>query len=153
MFFRVRAGDGQRAGTGLGLAICKGIVDAHGGSIRAGSAKPDGTGTRIAIRLPLAPWSAGMSAIARILVVDDENQIRRFLRVALEAHGYEVVEAATGAEAVRMAATEEPDLIVLDLGLPDMDGKAVIARVREWSQVPDPGPVGASGGSREGRGA
>ncbi|SON54376.1 Sensor protein KdpD [Hartmannibacter diazotrophicus] len=53
MFYRVRAGDGQRAGTGLGLAICKGIVDVHGGSIRATAARPDGSGTRIEIRLPL----------------------------------------------------------------------------------------------------
>ncbi|MGE0233154.1 MAG: ATP-binding protein, partial [Flavobacteriaceae bacterium] len=59
MFFRVRAGDGQRAGTGLGLAICKGIVDAHGGTIRATPAKTDGTGTRIEIRLPLAVASRG----------------------------------------------------------------------------------------------
>ncbi|MGE0233155.1 MAG: response regulator [Flavobacteriaceae bacterium] len=77
-----------------------------------------------------------MSALARILVADDESQIRRFLRVALEAHAYGVVEAATGLEAVRKAATEEPDLIVLDLGLPDMDGKDVIAKIREWSQTP-----------------
>jgi CheY-like chemotaxis protein len=77
-----------------------------------------------------------MSSLARMLVVDDESQIRRFLRVALEAHAYEVVEAATGLEAIQKAATEEPDLIVLDLGLPDMDGKDVIARVREWSQTP-----------------
>jgi two-component system KDP operon response regulator KdpE len=77
-----------------------------------------------------------VSALARILVVDDETQIRRFLRVALEAHAYDVAEAATGREAVQKAATEEPDLIVLDLGLPDMDGKDVIAKIREWSQTP-----------------
>ncbi|MEJ8574009.1 response regulator transcription factor [Microbaculum marinum] len=77
-----------------------------------------------------------MSALARILVVDDEAQIRRFLRVALEAHAYAVFEAATGLEAVQKAATEDPHLIVLDLGLPDIDGKAVIAKVREWSQTP-----------------
>lgn len=59
MFYRVRAADGQRAGTGLGLAICKGIVDAHGGSIRAEPAKADGTGTRIEIRLPLAADTGG----------------------------------------------------------------------------------------------
>ncbi|MCG5481885.1 MAG: two-component sensor histidine kinase, partial [Ensifer alkalisoli] len=58
MFYRVRAADGQRAGTGLGLAICKGIIDAHGGSIRAESARADGTGTRIEIRLPLADTRA-----------------------------------------------------------------------------------------------
>lgn len=77
-----------------------------------------------------------MSALARILVADDENQIRRFLKVALEAHAYVVVEAATGLETVQKAATEEPDLIVLDLGLPDMDGKEVIRRIREWAQIP-----------------
>lgn len=72
----------------------------------------------------------------RILIVDDEPQIRKFLRVALEAHGFAVVEAERGQVGVNTAALEKPDLVVLDLGLPDMDGKAVIARIREWSPVP-----------------
>ena len=72
----------------------------------------------------------------RILVVDDEPQIQRFLRPALEAAGYEIVEALNGADALRMAATAAPALVILDLGLPDMDGKDVIARLRGWSQVP-----------------
>ncbi|TIL44611.1 response regulator [Mesorhizobium sp.] len=72
----------------------------------------------------------------RILVVDDEPQIQRFLRPALEAAGYEVVEALNGADALRTAATAAPALVILDLGLPDMDGKDVIARLRGWSQVP-----------------
>ncbi|WP_453972903.1 response regulator [Amorphus sp. MBR-141] len=72
----------------------------------------------------------------RILIVDDEPQIRKFLRVALEAHGFAVVEAEAGQAGVNKAALEKPDLVVLDLGLPDMDGKAVIARIREWSPVP-----------------
>lgn len=72
----------------------------------------------------------------RILVVDDEPQIQRFLRPALEAAGYEVIEAATGAEALRTAVTAAPALVILDLGLPDLDGKEVIARLRGWSQVP-----------------
>jgi two-component system KDP operon response regulator KdpE len=72
----------------------------------------------------------------RILVVDDEPQIQRFLRPALEAAGYDVVEAATGAEALKAAVTAAPALVILDLGLPDMDGKDVIARLRGWSQVP-----------------
>ena len=72
----------------------------------------------------------------RILVIDDERPIRRFLRVTLEAHGYAVIEAETGRRGVEAAALEAPDLVVLDLGLPDMDGKAVLARIREWSQVP-----------------
>lgn len=73
---------------------------------------------------------------AKILVIDDEPQIRRYLRVSLEAHGFGIVEAASGQEGLRLAALEKPDLIVLDLGLPDMDGQSVIARLREWSALP-----------------
>ena len=72
----------------------------------------------------------------RILVVDDEAQIRRFLKISLEAHGFDVVEASRGEEAIARCAAESPDLIVLDLGLPDLDGKAVVHRIREWSEVP-----------------
>lgn len=73
---------------------------------------------------------------SRILVVDDEPQIHRFLRPSLTAAGYEVVEAATGAEALKAVATQAPDLVILDLGLPDMDGKDVIASLRGWSDIP-----------------
>ncbi|MCQ8781873.1 response regulator [Mangrovibrevibacter kandeliae] len=76
-----------------------------------------------------------MSA-GRILIVDDEPQIRRFLRIALEAHGFKVVEAARGEDGVAKSATEQPDLVILDLGLPDIDGKEVVRRIREWSRVP-----------------
>ncbi|SKA17679.1 response regulator [Consotaella salsifontis] len=76
-----------------------------------------------------------MSA-GRILVVDDEAQIRRFLRIALEAHGFSIVEAVRGEDGVAKCATAQPDLVVLDLGLPDIDGKVVVERIREWSEVP-----------------
>jgi two-component system, OmpR family, KDP operon response regulator KdpE len=72
----------------------------------------------------------------RVLVVDDEPQIQRFLKPSLGAAGYEVIAAATGAEALRAAATQAPDVILLDLGLSDMDGKDVIAGLRTWSKVP-----------------
>jgi len=72
----------------------------------------------------------------RILVVDDEAQIRKFLRIALEAHGLTVVEAASGAEAIAKCVTDQPQLVILDLGLPDQDGKSLIGRIREWSEVP-----------------
>lgn len=72
----------------------------------------------------------------RILIVDDEPQILRFLKPALTAAGYDIIEASTGTEALSMASTRSPDLIILDLGLPDMDGKEVIARLRGWSSLP-----------------
>lgn len=72
----------------------------------------------------------------RILIVDDEPQIHRFLKPALTAAGYEPLQALTAAEAERMAATAAPDLMVLDLGLPDKDGKDVIRALRAWSQLP-----------------
>lgn len=72
----------------------------------------------------------------RVLIVDDEPQIRRLLRTTLGANQYQVIEAAGGEEAVRKVATERPDLVLLDLGLPDVDGQLVIQRVREWSDVP-----------------
>ena len=75
-------------------------------------------------------------SLARILVVDDEPQILRFLRPALEASDYDVLHAATGREALRIAANSAPDVIILDLGLPDMDGKDVLARARDFTQVP-----------------
>ncbi len=70
------------------------------------------------------------------LVVDDELQIRRLLRVCLEANGYRVSEAASGQEGLAEAAQRRPDVLLLDLGLPDMDGVTVLKRIREWSQVP-----------------
>jgi two-component system, OmpR family, KDP operon response regulator KdpE len=73
---------------------------------------------------------------ARILVVDDEKQILRMLKVALEGNGYDVAEATSGRDGLNQAALFHPDLIVLDLGLPDMDGLEVIKRLREWAQTP-----------------
>ena len=74
--------------------------------------------------------------MTRILVVDDEPQIRRALRTSLQAHGYDVETASNGGEAVLAAAETAPDLVFLDLGLPDMDGTEVIRRVRAFSEVP-----------------
>ncbi len=92
---------------------------------------------RDAIRDPAAATGgAAMSGLTRVLVVDDEPAIHRFLTPALVANDYEVLRAETGDEALRRIAAEAPDVIVLDLGLPDVDGKDVIARVREWSDVP-----------------
>ena len=77
-----------------------------------------------------------MTAATHILVVDDEPQIRRFLRTSLGAQGYRLTEAVNAAEARAMVAKEKPDLVILDLGLPDGDGFAVIEALRAQSQVP-----------------
>lgn len=71
-----------------------------------------------------------------ILVVDDEAQIRRFLRISLEANGYQVSEAERGKDAIVHVAQQHPDVIILDLGLPDMEGQEVLRRLREWTQTP-----------------
>lgn len=72
----------------------------------------------------------------RILVVDDEPQIRRFLRLGLQSHGYAVIEAASAEAALRAATLERPDLVVLDIGLPDREGLDVLRALREWSRLP-----------------
>lgn len=77
-----------------------------------------------------------MTTSPRILVVDDEAPIRKFLRVSLSGHGYKVLEASTGAEALACARAERPDMVVLDVGLPDLEGFEVVRQLREWSPVP-----------------
>ena len=77
-----------------------------------------------------------MNAAPRVLVIDDEAQIRRFLDIGLRAEGYEVLQAATAAEGLAQAAAREPDLVILDIGLPDREGHEVLAELRQWSQVP-----------------
>jgi len=73
---------------------------------------------------------------AHVLVIDDEPQIRKFLRISLAAQGYQVSEAATGTDGLAQAALGQPELVILDLGLPDRDGQEVLAELREWSAVP-----------------
>ncbi len=72
----------------------------------------------------------------RVLLIEDEEPIRRFLRAALAAKGYRVAEAATGEEGLRLAADQPPDLVILDLGLPGIDGQDVLRRLREWFRGP-----------------
>lgn len=72
----------------------------------------------------------------RVLIVDDENAIRRYLRAALSAQGFSIFEAANGQDAINAVVSNHPDLIILDLGLPDFDGIEVTRHLREWSQTP-----------------
>ncbi len=136
-FYRVQRPESV-TGTGLGLAICKGIVDAHHGRIAASNRR-----CRWSAHHHLSP--PGKSLVSgdqmsgtgqHVLVVDDEFAIRRFLRVALNAQGYVVAEAGNGWEALNAVVAQRPDIIILDLGLPDMDGVEVTRRLREWTQVP-----------------
>lgn len=74
--------------------------------------------------------------LRRVLIIDDESSIRKLLRVSLEANSYHVDEATTGQEGLQMAASLRPEIILLDLGLPDKTGLQVLSEIREWSQVP-----------------
>ena len=142
-----RYGDAPRgAGVGLGLAVARGFAEAMGGTLdaedtpgggltmvltlraagraRAGPAPPSGSRTRKA------------GHMTRVLVVDDEPQIVRALVINLKARKYEVDAAHDGATALQLAAARHPDVVVLDLGLPDMDGVEVIRGLRGWTRVP-----------------
>ncbi|HEY2506066.1 MAG TPA: response regulator [Streptosporangiaceae bacterium] len=86
------------------------------------------------MRADLAAWHAG--AVTTVLVIDDEPQILRALRINLRVREYDVRTASTGAEALEVAAKHPPDLVILDLGLPDLDGVEVIGGLRGWTQAP-----------------
>lgn len=77
-----------------------------------------------------------MTSLGRILIVDDEVQIRRLLQITLSVNGYQISEASTGKEGLALAASIQPALIILDLGLPDIDGLDILKRIREWYNKP-----------------
>ena len=145
-----RAPGAATGGTGLGLSLVKGFAEAQGGGVAAENGA-DG-GLVFTLRLPLRKEVGGRPAFPLksigmrmnepdskkpvILVIDDEVQIRRLLRVCLEMNGYEVVEAATGESGLQEAVRCQPAVVLLDMGLPDIPGLAVLKRLREWSQAP-----------------
>ncbi|MCA9792274.1 MAG: response regulator [Candidatus Eremiobacteraeota bacterium] len=132
-------------GSGLGLPIARSIVEHHHGRVWVESEL--GKGSRFIVRLPvteeskppgfalprnrLADWSQGK----RVLVVDDEPNIRRFLRHVLEGEGFQVAEARNGAEAVRMAHDDKPELVLLDLVLPDVNGFEVLTELKQTADT------------------
>ncbi len=85
---------------------------------------------------PIVPDASALSRRPTIVLIEDEPEIRRFLRATFLAEGCRLFEAATGEEGLREAEVRQPDIIVLDLGLPDMDGLEVIRRLRQWTAVP-----------------
>ena len=82
------------------------------------------------------PDAGALSKKPVVILIEDEPEIRRFLRASLTGHGYRLFEATTGAEGLREAESRQPDIVVLDLGLPDIDGLEVIRRLREWTGMP-----------------
>ena len=143
--------EGKAAATGLGLAICKGLVEAHGGRIRAESAGL-GRGARFTFTLPVAEGEdAGASARLspnrtrprgterekqRVLVVDDDPQTLRYVRDALTGAGYAVLVTAEPGELAGLIRSEKPRLVLLDLVLPGADGIELMAEIPELSDLP-----------------
>jgi PAS domain S-box-containing protein len=147
-FSQVDASDSRdKGGTGLGLAICQTIVAAHGGRIWA--EKNDPAGSRFQFTIPLAPAIVAQQTTApikgdsevipaldlagsapAILVVEDDLDLARVMTTSLQSRGIRTIHAVTGHEAIRLCQEHEPSLIVLDLGLPDMDGFAVVRALR-----------------------
>jgi two-component system, OmpR family, KDP operon response regulator KdpE len=84
----------------------------------------------------MSDQASGSTVGPVVVLIEDAPEIRRFLRATLHAHGYRLVEAETGGEGLQAAETRQPDLVILDLGLPDIDGLEIIGRLREWTAVP-----------------
>ena len=145
-----RLGDTDNTtGVGLGLALSRGLTEAMGGTLTADDTP--GGGLTMTVSVPAVTGlgfepepgqrersakSSGGRPVTRVLVVDDEPQILRALRINLRVRDYEVHVAATGAEALEVAGRYPPDLVILDLGLPDLDGVEVIQGLRGWTKAP-----------------
>ena len=144
--FDKHTGEGSKAGHGLGLAICKGLVEAHGGRIRAKSTGP-GRGTTVTFTLPVAgeagagaavaaPPAPAASGKARILVIDDDPKTLRFVRAALTKAGYAPLVTGEPGDLAQLIHREKPRLVLLDLVLPGRDGIELMKQVPELADLP-----------------
>ena len=146
-----RLGDTDNTtGVGLGLALSRGLTEAMGGTLTADDTPGGGLTMTVSVPAVTEPGyeyepgqrereavsEPGARPMTRVLVVDDEPQILRALRINLRVRDYDVHVAATGAEALEVAGRYPPDLVILDLGLPDLDGVEVIQGLRGWTKAP-----------------
>ena len=129
-------------GLGIGLTLTKRLVDLHGGDVHAFSQGP-GRGSEFIVRLPLAREGAHADAGGppapllsprRIVVIEDNTDAREMLAIALRLAGHDVVEAATGTDGIEMARRHRPEVVLVDIGLPDIDGYQVARRLRQESE-------------------
>jgi PAS domain S-box-containing protein len=145
----------SRGGLGIGLALVRKIAELHGGAVEVNSGGT-GTGSEFAIRLPLIAEPADFSeqagakdapptSVKRILVVDDNEDSALTLATLLELEGHHAAIAHNGESAIRIAGTEKPELVILDLGMPGMNGLKVAERLREQLHDPDPMLVALTG--------
>ena len=151
-----RLGDTDNTtGLGLGLALSKGFTEGMGGTLTPEDTP--GGGLTMVIALPVAAPTptadVSREQLVKILIADDDPQLVRALRITLAAHGYEVVAAPDGAAAIALAAQTHPDIVMVDLGMPRLDGVQVIEALRGWTSVPDHRGVGPHRLGRQGRGA
>ena len=133
-------------GLGLGLSVAKGFVEAMDGTITACDTPGGGLTILVDLAAPLRSGvgggrcngfdGRGAAPMTRVLVVDDDPQLLRALRINLSVRGYEVVTAPTGSRALTLAAEHPPQVVILDLGMPDMSGVEVLAGLRGWLTVP-----------------
>jgi two-component system KDP operon response regulator KdpE len=137
-FYRVQKADHVRAGTGLGLAISRGFMEAMHGTITARSNRSGWRSVYNHASDPDERQAIGhgrMSASPpKVLVIDDEPPIRKLLRMGLSAHGYEILEAPSGRIALEQLEQEKPDLVILDLGLPDIQGLDLLRMIRSRNE-------------------
>jgi CheY-like chemotaxis protein len=139
-----RLGDTDNTtGLGLGLALSKGFTEGMGGTLTPETTP--GGGLTMVVSLPVDAAASDLAAppaprredeSVKILVADDDPQLVRALRITLAAHGYDVIAAPDGAAAIAAAAQARPDVVMLDLGMPRLDGIEVIHALRGWTDVP-----------------
>ena len=115
---------------GLGLALCKSVIEAHHGELILEDNQPHGQ------NLPLVCRKVRRKQKMKILVIEDDTTVRHLIVTTLDTHGYEYLSAKNAEEGLDLASQEEPDVILLDLGLPDLDGIEVIKKIRSWSNMP-----------------